>query len=331
VIRQRLFISICLPLRLCAQIASRKTGKEDSPMAHVMSKRQPGSLPGDRKGLLLLERSLLVGMLFLLADPPQAAAQQAGDFFQQNCMNCHTIGGGRLTGPDLKDVEQRRDRGSLIEFLLDPPAMVARGDPYVLKLQQEARGVVMPKLAGMDRARVEALLDLIKTESANPKSRFKGVAANDQPFTTDDIAMGKALFLGNQKLVNGAPPCVSCHTVSGLTGLGGGRLGPDLTKVYERLQGRKTLSAWLFAPATTTMQPVFKNNPLTPEEILPLVAFFESTAQSGVQANSVGLVYFFFLALGGTCLGLVFFETAWKNRMRTVRQAIVQKSRRGTP
>jgi cytochrome c2 len=244
-------------------------------------------------------------------------------------MSCHTIGGGRLTGPDLKNVEASRDRRWLIEFVLDPPAMIASGDPFVLKLQQEARGVVMPKVTGLDRARAEALLDLIKIESDKPESRFKGVQISDRPFTAADFAQGRAVFLGVQRLTNGGPACVSCHTVSGLPGLGGGRLGPDLTNVYERLEGRNNLSAWLFAPATITMQPVFKSHPLTPQEILPLVALFESSAQSGTQANSVGLVYFFLLALGGTCLGLVFFETAWKHRLRTVRQALVQRSRRG--
>jgi mono/diheme cytochrome c family protein len=259
----------------------------------------------------------------------KARAQEAADFFQQNCMSCHTIGGGRLTGPDLKNVEASRDRRWLLEFMQDPPAMIASGDPYVLQLQQEARGVVMPKVAGLDRARAEALLDLIKIESDKPDSRFKGVQVSDRPFTAEDIAQGRAIFSGVQRLTNGGPACVSCHTVSGLPGLGGGRLGPDLTQVYERLQGRKNLSAWLFAPATITMQPVFKAHPLTPQEILPLVALFESSAQGGSQASSVGLVYFFLLALGGTCLGLVFFETAWKHRLRTVRQALVQRSRRG--
>lgn len=269
----------------------------------------------------------VLGLIAFIAD--SARAQEAADFFQRNCMSCHTIGGGRLTGPDLKNVEARRDRGWLLEFMQDPSAMIASGDPYALQLKQEARGVVMPKITGMDRARAEGLLDLIKIESEKPESRFKGVQVSDHPFTAADVAQGRAIFLGTQRLTNGGPACVSCHTVSSLPGLGGGRLGPDLTKVYERLQGRKNLSAWLFAPATTTMQPVFKPHPLTPQEIPPLVALFESSAQGGAQASSVGLVYFFLLALGGTCLGLVFFETAWKHRLRTVRQALVERSRRG--
>jgi mono/diheme cytochrome c family protein len=36
--------------------------------------------------------------------------QEAADFFRQNCISCHTVGGGRLTGPDLKNVTQRKER-----------------------------------------------------------------------------------------------------------------------------------------------------------------------------------------------------------------------------
>ena len=45
--------------------------------------------------------------LGFLLSAVSAHAQQASDFFQQNCTSCHTIGGGRLTGPDLKDVPRR--------------------------------------------------------------------------------------------------------------------------------------------------------------------------------------------------------------------------------
>ena len=38
------------------------------------------------------------------------SGQDPRTFFRQNCANCHTIGGGRLTGPDLKGVTERRDR-----------------------------------------------------------------------------------------------------------------------------------------------------------------------------------------------------------------------------
>ena len=249
--------------------------------------------------------------------------QEAEDFFRQNCVSCHTIGGGRLTGPDLKDVSTRRDPGWLTQFIQGPQSVIDAGDAYALKLQQEARGVVMPTVTGMTKARAESLLKLIEAESKLGKSQFVGLQLSDRPFTAGDVEQGRRLFLGTRAAGNGAPSCISCHTVKGLGGLSGGRLGPDLTRVYERLEGRKNLGAWLFAPATPTMQPIFKRHVLKPEEILPLVAFLESTTKAGGQADSVPLLNFVLIGLGGTAIALVLFDSTWKQRFRAVRGPLV--------
>src|SRR6516225_3478190 len=256
------------------------------------------------------------------------SAQEAADFFRQNCISCHTVGGGRLTGPDLKNVTQRKEREWLIEFLQSPQAMIDKGDTYALKLQQEARGVVMPNINGMSKDRAQALLSMLDAESKLAKSQFAGMQISDRPFTNYDIAQGRAIFLGERALLNGGPACISCHTVKGNGALGGGRLGPDLTRVYERLQGRKNMAAWLFAPATPTMSTVFKQHGLKPEEILPLVAFFEDSARRGGQDDSAARLNFFRLLLGASALGLVVMDAAWKSRFRSVRRTLVESSRR---
>lgn len=257
-----------------------------------------------------------------------AAAQEAADFFRQNCISCHTVGGGRLTGPDLRNVTQRKEREWLMEFLQSPQAMLDKGDPYALKLQQEARGVVMPTISGMSKERAQALLGLLDAESKLPKSQFAGMEISDRPFTPYDISQGRAIYLGERALVNAGPACISCHTVKGNGALGGGRLGPDLTRVYERLQGRKNVAAWLFAPATPTMSSIFKQHGLKPEEILPLVAFFEDSARGGGQDDSAARLNFFLLGIGGAALGLVGMDAAWKRRFRSVRRILVENSRR---
>jgi mono/diheme cytochrome c family protein len=264
----------------------------------------------------------------LLLLPAALAAQEAADYFRQNCVSCHTIGGGRLTGPDLKNVAGRKDRAWLVQFITSPQSMLDKGDPYALQLQQAARGVVMPTISGLDKARAEALLDLIAAESKLEKSQFAGLQISDRPFTPQDVAAGKALFRGDRRFANGAPPCLSCHTNQGLAALGGGRLGPDLTRVYERLEGRKNLGAWLFAPATPTMQPVFKQRALKPEEILPLVAYLESTAKAGGQDSAPGLLIFLLIGLGGTAVALLIFDAAWRGRFTAVRRPIVEAQRR---
>lgn len=234
-----------------------------------------------------------------------------------------------MVGPDLKDVTQRRDRAWLQTFLSNPKATIDGGDAYAQNLQKEANGVVMPTLPGMDSARVAGLLDLVDAESKLPRSQFGGARISDRPFTTQDVVDGRAIFTGAKRLSGGGPPCMSCHTMNGLGGLGGGRLGPDLTLVYERLQGRKGLGAWLTAPQSPTMAPVFKTKALTEQEILPLLALFEDSAKRGGQIDNASMLDFFLISLGGMVIGLVSLDAIWKKRLRGVRRALLEKRNRG--
>jgi cytochrome c2 len=237
---------------------------------------------------------------------------------------CHTIGAGRLLGPDLKDVTQRKDRAWLAQFLQNPKAVIDSGDAYALQLQQEAHGVVMPTLPGMTSARAGELLDYIQAESKGSGAQAAAPAVSDKPFAPQDVALGRDLFLGIKPLANGGPACASCHTLGTLGGLGGGKLAPDLTRVYERLGGRQAVGAWLGAPATPTMQSVFRNKPLKPEEILPLLAAIEDAAgtpQTAAPGPSSG---FLLLGFGGMALGLVGLQVGWRRRFRAVRRPLVR-------
>lgn len=276
----------------------------------------------------------VAGAVAILLGAASLWAQQAppaADYFRQNCANCHTVGGGRLTGPDLKGVSERKDREWLVRFVQNPKTMIDSGDAYAVKLQQEARGVVMPVPPAMDAARARALLDLIEAESKLPRSQFAGAQISDRPLTEQDVAQGRQIFLGTQRLASGGASCMSCHTVKGLGGLGGGRLGPDLTLVYERLQGRKGLGAWMMSPASPTMGPVFKTKPLQPEEILALIAFFEDSARKGGQDNSAAPLNFFLFGLGVMAIAMVSLDAIWKNRLRGVRRELMSKRERGEP
>ena len=285
---------------------------------------------------MVLRRAVFVqAVLFtaVLSLADRGLAQEAVEYFRTRCTSCHTIGGGRLTGPDLKDVVQRanaagKDREWLIRFMLDPPVMIQSGDPYALKLQSETPGnAVMPTQPDMIRPLAISLLDLIEAESKLERSQFAGSAISLTPFTPDDVQLGRELLMGTRPLSNGGPPCMSCHTVAGISLLGGGRLGPDLTLVNERLGGPKGLSTWLMTPPTPTMQSVFKTQPLKPGEIHALAAFFDQSAKQGVSADMSGPLTFFLLGFGGAIVGLVLFDSIWKRRFRGVRYPLVHGQR----
>ncbi|HWR14129.1 MAG TPA: cytochrome c [Terriglobales bacterium] len=280
----------------------------------------------DRQSRTNVRSIIICVQLVVLALCAAAPAQSPADSFRQSCASCHTIGGGRLVGPDLKNVTQRKDRAWLTQFVQGPKAVIDSGDPYAVQLQKDAQGVVMPTL-GLDAARVQALLALIEAESKLPKSQFAGTQISDRPFTSRDIETGRAIFTGTQALRNGGPACISCHTVRGLGGLSGGRLGPDLTLVYERLQGRKGLGAWMTNPASPTMTPTFKKTPLHGDDILPLLAYFESTAKNGGSDDTTARLNFLLIGMGATVIGLVVLDGVWKKRFRGVRRQLVNNSR----
>ena len=262
-----------------------------------------------------------------LAGSGNAEAQAPADEFKKLCISCHTIGGGRIVGPDLKDVHERKERAWLVRFIADPQSMLASGDAYALKLKEEARGVIMPTVPGMTMDRARTLLDLIEAESVLEKSQFAGVQVSDRPFTKEDIRRGRDLFLGKIRLAAGGAPCVSCHSVNGIGVLAGGGLGPDLNQVFERLNGRKGLVTWLTAPATTTMGAVYGDHPLeADEEILPLAAYFGELAKDPQESSQASTLIFVLLGIAGTAAVLMIFDGVWKSRFRGVRGEMVRKS-----
>jgi mono/diheme cytochrome c family protein len=210
----------------------------------------------------------------------------------------------------------------------DPTATIDSGDAYAQKLLQDARGVVMPTLPGITRDRVNKLIDLVEAESKLPKSQFAGSLVSDRPLTDADVALGAQLFRGEKRFTAGAPPCMTCHTTAELGGLGGGRLGPDLTTAYSRLEGRKAVAAWLASPPSLTMQPVFKKAPLESDEVLALVAYLKSVAEQGLGEATPPTLPFVLAGCGGAGLVLFAFDFLWRRRFRAVRRPLVEQASR---
>lgn len=53
------------------------------------------------------------------------AAQGAALVASKNCAACHTMGGGRLVGPDLSGVTERRSEEFILGMIVNPDSMLA--------------------------------------------------------------------------------------------------------------------------------------------------------------------------------------------------------------
>jgi mono/diheme cytochrome c family protein len=255
-----------------------------------------------------------------------ALAQDVASYYQQNCAPCHTIGGGDQAGPDLKGATDRNDRAWLTRFLLDPEGVVASGDPYAAQMVAKWDGIVMPPTEGLTHEMAEALLDYIAAQSGGPP--VSAPQADERPFTAADVARGRDLFTGRERLANGGPSCVSCHELAGVAPVSGGTLGPELTAAHARLGGRRGLTAWLARPPTPMMRAVYRNATLSSEEYDPIAALLEESAARGAApARGAGL-RLVGVGIAGTVLLLAAFGAIWARRFRGVRRALIEGSGR---
>ncbi len=101
--------------------------------------------------------------------PPQGGiAMPAGDtaqgkaLFESKCASCHTIGGGKKMGPDLKGVARQQPQEWLVDFIVAPDKVIASGDPTAAQLVKEY-GMPMPNL-GVSKADAEAILAYISQQ-----------------------------------------------------------------------------------------------------------------------------------------------------------------------
>jgi cytochrome c2 len=90
-------------------------------------------------------------------------AQEAGQqIFDSLCTACHTIGGGKLIGPDLAGVTSRREESWLIRQIKEPDRLLAENDPIATQLLQEANNIPMVPL-GLSDADVIAVIAYMKS------------------------------------------------------------------------------------------------------------------------------------------------------------------------
>jgi mono/diheme cytochrome c family protein len=251
----------------------------------------------------------------------QTQAQQGQEIFQTTCFACHTVGGGRLVGPDLQGVTERRDEEWIIGFVQRSQATIASGDPTAVALAEDFPGLVMPDNALTDD-QVRAVLAYI---DAGPSST-PAAPVESAPATDAQVTLGQGLFQGTTRLANGGPACNSCHDVTNDAVIGGGVLAPELTSVFSRLGGA-TVRAILGSSPFPVMQRAYRDKALTDDEVVALVGFLEQAdaEQAFHQPRDYGPKLFGAGVVGAAIL-LVLYSLLWGGRRKgSVNQAIYDR------
>lgn len=90
-------------------------------------------------------------------------ARSGESLFQSSgCIGCHTVGGGRLTGPDLQGVTERRSLDWFVAMVINPDSML-REDPAARELFAEYMTPMMNLGVNADEA--ASLYEYLRRES----------------------------------------------------------------------------------------------------------------------------------------------------------------------
>ena len=105
------------------------------------------------------------------------------------CKACHTIGGGKLVGPDLKGITERRDEAWLIKFIQNSQELINSGDATAVKVFEENNKIPMPSHNLTDK-QVKGILLYIKNGGKLPQSQAaeKKEVADTRPVAKESAA-----------------------------------------------------------------------------------------------------------------------------------------------
>ncbi len=224
-------------------------------------------------------------LLILLVFP--LYAQDGAELFKVNCAVCHTIGKGTLLGPDLGNVQMRRDNDWIVNFIRSSQTMISNGDETAVALFEQFNKIQMPDQSALTDTDITALLAYIESESPEYVAEAESITiAEESPVepeivgkpideaTEDDILNGRLLFSGKKRLENGGVACLSCHNVTNDKLIGGGLLAKDLTQAFTRLN-ENGIKAMVSNPPFPAMRKAYNNRPISVDEAYLLTAFLK--------------------------------------------------------
>jgi len=270
----------------------------------------------------------ITGFLLFTSFSQIASTQEPGEqVFNTICFACHTIGGGRLIGPDLAGVHEKRSQEWLEKFVKSSQSMINAGDADAVALFEEYSSLLMPDAVATDE-QIRQVLIYIESQSSGvmPSAVVDEPVTPAEPATEEEILAGQELFQGNLRFVNGGSACNACHEVRNDAVIGGGILAAELTTVFSRMGGAGVTAILGRAPFPV-MQAAYEDHALTEDEVTALVAFLEYADSE--QYNQLPRDYGLGLFVSGTVgagVMFLFFAFIWRGRKKgSVNQAIYDR------
>ena len=230
-----------------------------------------------------LKKTFFVVLAFLTFSISKADEGQ--DLFSKLCTPCHTIGKGRLVGPDLKNISEKRTEDWLVPYIQSSQTVIKSGDDAAVAVFNEYNSLLMPDQP-LNVSQTKNVISYIRAASSGSTENLVQEETTDllDNTTEDNVAEGLLLFSGEKRLTNGGPSCISCHKVKDDRIFSSGTLAKELSETYE-IMGSAGVSAILKNPPFPVMGVTYKNTTLTEEEILNLTAYLRSVSENRIYQH----------------------------------------------
>lgn len=142
-----------------------------------------------RFGILILQVCLTIMFAPTILNA-QGAATDGETTFKSICAACHSIGRGRVVGPDLAGVTERRNHDWLLKFVKSSQSVVKSGDKTADSLFQAYNKTIMPDQPTLDDNKIKDVLAYINTASAS-KTAAASTGSGNQPVAVAEKANDK--------------------------------------------------------------------------------------------------------------------------------------------
>lgn len=152
---------------------------------------------------LTMKTKLIIAAVAIIAIPfSKSYAQDGGQIFRTNCGACHTVGKGKLVGPDLKGVQDRHTEEWILKWVKGSQALVKSGDKDAIKLFNDNNQITMPDQALADND-IKTILAFIKTGgetvASSAASSDSSKSASVQSSGTDNITVATQKAADDEK------------------------------------------------------------------------------------------------------------------------------------
>lgn len=232
----------------------------------------------------------------------QPVQDNAAEYYFYRCAGCHTVGGGKLSGPDLIQATQWKHE--------DLRAGIKKMEKNVGPMTEQDIQQMIDFLKDID----------VSARITHQKQKIEASLRAQLP--PPSFERGEKLFMGKETLVNRGPACFSCHRFVNE----GGSLGVDLTDIKNRASSVVLQSA-IENSSYKIMRAIYLKHKITTEESLHLAEYL-SHPEKVEQRFAAGMLLVKTLATAGFGVFILLLWALNQRRKGPTRKNLVRENRK---